>query len=95
MKNNFFRVNVYAERHGADNAFHRDWSFRQYPEQVVQLPFIPAPGDDYFPQNGWAGMEVKRRQVTANSDEITLIVEGSNWSYEDLESAGFRTKVNG
>ena len=85
-------VHVFAERNRADDSHsfapeNRDK--RSYPEQIVQLPFIPAAGDTYFPDGGWGGMEVKYRHAIANNDEVAVIVEASGWSYDDLERVGF------
>lgn len=83
-------VHIFAQRNLAnDHLLPENRDKRSHPEQVVQLPFIPMPGDTYFPGSDWAGMTVKHRDATANNDEIAVIVEASSWSYHELERAGF------
>jgi len=86
-------VEVYADRNRVRDLNDLRNGMRNYPMMKCQLPFLPQPGDNFYPSEGWAGMSVLRREVTGNTDVITLIVDGNSWDLNVLKQAGFSIKL--
>jgi hypothetical protein len=78
-------VTVYVSR----NLANRDLFSNelQYPSMKTTLPLLMA-GDVFYPKEGWAGMDVIRREATAGMG-VNIIVEGSHWDIGELHRAGF------
>lgn len=55
----------------------------------VNLPFVPAPGDTFYMDEGWGGMSVLSRSCTANDKRAEIRVDATSWSISSLKEVGF------